>query len=159
MRRAPQRRKLVWATANNSHTVAAGGKFNDDLLANLEVAGSSVLGATVMRIHSRIAITCAANDAALGLFVGFIVDTAPTVTNLDPSVAFGDNWMLLSEISPSVGKNQMLNGTSIFYGDEFDIRSKRKVQELGEKLFLCGTSAHSTSITIGTFTRTLIALP
>jgi len=161
----PARRKLVWATAVGTHTgVAAAGKFNDDLLANLEVAGSSVLGATIMRTHLSIAITDVTTGApAMGVYVGLIVSTAPTVTNLDPSTAFGDDWMLLTSFGPGTSNgNVALFGASnvtIYYGSRFDVRSKRKIEELGEKYFLCVQNSGANSVNIGTFTRTLIALP
>jgi len=158
-RMRPQHRKLVWATSSVTHTIAAGAKTNDDLLANLETVGASVLGATIMRIHTKIAITQTAADASLGVFAGWIVDTAPTVTNLDPATSFGDDWMLLTELAPSTGTQVQTVGTVIFYGENFDIRSKRKCEELNEKLFLCLTNAGSGSVTLGAFSRTLIALP
>jgi len=51
-RRTSSRRKLVWATSSTLVSLGASPTFNNiDLLANLRVAGSSVLGATIMRTH------------------------------------------------------------------------------------------------------------
>jgi hypothetical protein len=160
--RRPQRRKLVWATDNlASQTLATGAKLNRDLLANLEVAGSSVLGATVMRIHISCGFNEATADTGQGGALGIIVDSAPTVTNLDPAVAFGDDWMYLRIFGPSSNGrgNTTIQGTNWAWGEDVDIRSKRKIEELGEKLFLCYTNLGSGNQSVSFFTRALIALP
>ena len=149
----------MWATDSFTQSLGAGNKINRDLLANLETAGSSVLGATIMRTHSYIAVSDLWASATIGLTVGYIVDTAPTVTNLDPTTAFGDDWMLLRTLAPSYATQATTNNTILFYGQEIDLRSKRKVEEIGEKYFLCFANQGSASVTLGAFTRTLIALP
>jgi hypothetical protein len=158
-----QRRKLVWATSAVLHNgVAAGGKFNDDLLLNLKVVGSSVLGATIMRTHLRIAVADnPTGGPSMGGYLGLIVSTAPTVTNLDPSVAFADDWLLNSSMGPThvPGNSILLDATHIAYGVYFDIRAKRKIQELNEVYFLCFTNTGANAINVQTFVKTLVALP
>jgi hypothetical protein len=44
-------------------------------------------------------------------------------------------------------------------GFNIDIRSKRRIEELGEKYFLTLHNPDTTGVTISAFTRTLVALP
>jgi hypothetical protein len=156
----PQRRKLVWATDQlTTQTLASGARLNRDLLANLETAGSSVLGATVMRTHTVMSVTWNTADASQGVVYGYIVDTAPTVTNLDPSTSFGDDWMLLSNLTPGTSMNTVIEGTNVNAGRIIDLRAKRKIEELAEKYFIAVTNIGSSTISVALFTRTLIALP
>ena len=161
--RRPARRKLVWATDNFSAvTVAAGAKLPQrDLLANLEVAGSSILGATIMRTHGRYAFSEATADTGQGCYVGFIVNTAPTVTNLDPSsaAAFGDDWMLHTVMGPPTAQNWVFIGTNELWGYTVDLRAKRKIEELSEKYWLVMANAGSGNVSISGFTKVLLALP
>jgi len=161
--RGGQRRKLVWATDFFNVTVAAGAKLPQrDLLANLEVAGASVLGSTIVRTHTQWAITWLTSDTAPGFFYGYIVNTAPTVTNLDPSSAsaFGDDWMLHSTMAPgNVNRQAFVTGTNIFAGHEVDLRAKRKIQELSEKYWLVLANTGPAVLAVSGFTKTLLALP
>ena len=159
-----QRRKLVWATdIFQNVAVGPGAKLPQrDLLANLEVAGSSVLGATIMSTHATLSFSEPASDTAHGVYAGFIVNSAPTVTNLDPSspAAFGDDWMLLRVMSPSHANRQVyINGTSLVWGQEIDLRAKRKIEELSEKYWFMFTNGASGTVNTSGFIRTLIALP
>ena len=161
--RPRQRRKLVWATDFFSGVnVGAGAKLPQrDLLANLEVAGSSVLGATIMRTHFRFVAQGVLTDGP-SLFHGFIVNTAPTVTNLDPSssAAFGYDWMLLDTLSAGTALNSYSpTSTTLTFGTTIDLRSKRKIEELAEKYWYVLTNVTASAITVSGFTRTLVALP
>jgi hypothetical protein len=161
--RRPARRKLVWATDSfNAVVVGAGAKLPQrDLLANLEVAGSSILGATIMRTHSKLSFSEATADTGQGCYAGFIVNSAPTVTNLDPSsaAAFGDDWMLHTALGPPTALQWVVIGTTEYWGYDLDIRAKRRIEELSEKYWLTMINAGSGSVTIGGFTKTLLALP
>jgi len=158
-----QRRKLVWATAAESFTLAPAARRNTDLLGNLKTVGASVLGTTVMRTHTVIAVTdTVAGAPAMGLYLGWVVDDAPTATNLDPSTSFGDDWMLLTQLAPGYARNSSVLGDAgghIYYGERFDLRAKRKIEELNEQYLLCYENAGANTISVGMFTRTLLALP
>jgi hypothetical protein len=132
-----------------------------DLLANLEVAGSSVLGATIMRTHSRISINWATTDASVGVLYGYIVNDAPTVTNLDPSspAQYGFDWMLWDGMTPGNADNTYVTGTVIATGRKVDLRAKRKIEELAEKYWFVLTNTGSNAVPVTVTTRTLIALP
>jgi len=152
----------VWATFVQLATnLGTGAKVNLDLLGNLKVAGSSVLGCTVMRTHAKLAISEASADTGQGFNVGFIVDDAVNVTNVDPSTAFGNDWMLLTTVSPATTKygKTYISGTNLVWGDEIDLRSKRKIEEIGEDYLLCLENAGSGTASYSTFVRTLLALP
>jgi hypothetical protein len=158
----PQRRQLVWATDSLTATsIAAGAKLNQrDLLANLETPGAGILGATVIRTHSAWTFSWSTTDTAPALTVGYIVDDAPTVTNLDPSTAFSDEWMLLVSLTPgNINRQMILNGTTLYGGHEIDLRSKRKLHQLNVKYFLAATNVGTAAVSVACFTRTLLALP
>ena len=139
--------------------MATGTKQNIDLLANLKVAGSSVLGATIMRTHCSLSFSEASADTGQGVIAGFIVSDAPTTVNLDPSTQFGLDWMLLRPLGPSGTGNEIVIGTTLFWGHTIDLRSKRKIEELGEQYLLCLFNNGSGTVSVSRFTRTLIALP
>ena len=159
----PQRRKLVWATdVANGVTVASGAKLPmRDLLANLEVAGSSILGATVIRTHMRIAVNWGTADVATGVTYGLIVNDAPTVTNLDPSspAQYGYDWMLWDTMVPGTADQLAISGTVVLAGRHIDLRAKRKIEELAEKYWFVLINTGTASIPVTVSTRTLIALP
>jgi hypothetical protein len=151
-----ERRKLVWTTsvvANN--TIANGVVTATDLLAGLEVAGASVLGITVMRIHAQFSTAFAAvgDRITAGIVVGSSADTG---NQLDPAVLPDLDWMLNRAVFPN-SSGATVNAVEPW---EIDLRSKRKMQELNQRLFFAwkpATSGGTTSLSAQF--RTLIALP
>lgn len=135
------RRKLVWATVDTAvASAAASGFVNTDLLAALRVGGASVLGATVIRAHLTLTpLTVAAGD---NFFVGLFVDnldsvgifTAVTGANV-PSASSEKNldWMMWEHRITSPGDNKY-NYHAANNHVVWDVRSKRKVQELQQTL-------------------------
>ena len=160
-----QRRKLVWSSSNATvaRSVGAGQSLNDDLLSNLRVAGSSVLGGTVIRTHSWVYVRFLTADTGPSVFMGYLVDTAPTGTNLINAQTDQQlDWMLLEFRTPSSGDGGQrldVGTTELITAYKHDLRSKRKMEELGERYFFCITNTGSNSITYSRFTRTLVALP
>ena len=112
-----------------------------------------------MRTHGRVAITDSTHTGTLGLNLGLIVDTAPTVTNLDPAIQLELDWYFLTAVAPGHARQAIINGTDLLYGEHFDIRAKRKVSEMGEQLLACYTNPGVNSIALGVLWRVLIALP
>jgi|SRR6267154_3392966 len=157
----PQRRKLVWATDVWSNVgVAAGAKLPQrDLLAGLEVVGSSILGVTIMRTHVKMSFSEATADTGLGGYLGMIVNTAPTVTNLDPSVSFYDDWMLNTALGPPTATQVYMSGTNTVWGYDIDLRAKRRLEEMGEKYWLTFINTASGTVQTSGFVKTLLALP
>src|SRR5215468_2361206 len=161
-RRAGPRRKLVWATSNGDFALPVGGAAafdNHNLLGNLQVAGASVLGATVMR--TRGVLWPDWTGAAVGdkFKFGLLVATtdqigvaapADDLTNED-----GRDWAFLMECHPTtqgggVGQEPIV----------FDVKAKRKIQELNQVWLM--PMRHITganALTVHSFIRTLIALP
>ena len=153
----PQRRKLVWATTNQSVTIASGAHTTIDLGASLEVAGASTLGVTIMRTHIQWAMS---NWATVGdaLIYGLIVVRDTDIgagngpnPNADPEV----DWMLLTQITP------VSSGAAVSAADRWttDNRSKRKMEEMGQKYGLAITNTSAASKTLFVFARVLLALP
>jgi len=152
---APARRKLVWSTTDQSVTLIAGANTSLNLLAALSVAGSSLLGVTIMRTHLTLAIDTAVT-AADRLRVGFVVDrvsevgAASAITAADPEL----DWMLWRHetAAPTFGSG----GSNVL---EYDLRAKRRMQELNQAYLLCITNSAGGSKTITVAGRTLVALP
>jgi hypothetical protein len=163
----PQRRKLVWATSSVIRRIVGAGTTTDpiDLLANLEVAGSSVLGATVMRTHTNLFATFGIAATQPGFYVGYLVDSAPApgANLINPGAQFGLDWMWLNLLGPGNAVSAVplppTTPTVTELGFNIDIRSKRRIEELGEKYFLTLHNPDTTGVTISAFTRTLVALP
>ena len=156
----PQRRKLVWATTDQSVTMAAGAGSNVNLLASLSVAGASLLGITIMRTHLDMWRTGQASVIADSLRLGLIVDRvaavgagppAGAVTAADPEA----DWILWRHefaaptFGPTGGSNYLV----------YDIRAKRRMQELDQAYVLCLNNFAGGSQTWSIAARVLVALP
>jgi len=156
MRGRSNRRKLVWATSVNQVALGAGPTFNNlDLLANLRVAGASVLGATVVRTRGVFQPdnTGRAVSAQLdwGILVGRLTDIGGVVDLADD---VGQDWAFT--------RNQWCVSSGGVIGQEFydiDLRSKRKIQELDQTWLLCLKNRAGAAMTVRYFFRTLVALP
>jgi hypothetical protein len=163
-RRGSARRKLVWATSSNLNQSIGQTPGNYDLLANLRVAGSSVLGATVMRVHMDISVLWSAVTPATsnGLAIGFCVEDTDLVTAQDITPgAQGRDWMLREDLFPGTGLNTAsIAAASPVEGFRVDLRAKRKVQELNQTLaFVIQNTAAAGGLPVSFFARVLIALP
>ena len=150
-----QRRKLTWATFDQSVAFPAGGQVKIvDLLSQLELAGVSKLGVTVMRIHGRMLVptaTVSQIEYAIG------VNPITTVGTVLPNPN-GDNdldWMIFERRFAS------WSGATLDANFEVvvDIKSRRKVEEMGQTLTLNLWAPAVNAGTIPTFFRTLVALP
>jgi len=156
LRRSSQRRKLVWATSDNSVTIPAGQISNVNLLSALSVAGSSLLGITIIRTHLRLQMPQSnAEFRRIGLIVGRATDVGINVAGQqDPSNPELD-WMLLDRVGPSWSGATVDSQASMVY----DLRAKRKMQELNQAYILALAPASAAANTIQIWARTLIALP
>ena len=159
------RRRTAWATSNVlPTTLASGAKANIDLLAAFEVGGASTLGCTIARVHSAITLSWSTTDANPGFFGGYIVSSAPALSGMiDPSTELKLDWMLLRTLVPGEGISVVqlpwTTPTAVTTTFHNDIRSKRKMRQMGEKFFLCLTNPGAATVTYSTFTRTLVMLP
>ncbi len=159
-RRAVARRKTDWATsAIGPTTVSAGATWSAvDLLASLEVAGASILGATVMRAHIALSCSSTTSDTGPGITWGLIVwDT--TLSKPDPSSDFLVPWMMLRFLPPQMGHTTFINGTSVLYAKEYEVRSRRRLKNFNERPFVLLKNDGSAAMSVSMLARTLIALP
>jgi hypothetical protein len=150
------RRKLVWATADAVVNVPAGGLGNLDLLTAFEVAGSSLLGVTIMRTHLSLAVNFVgiADQTRFGL----IVDRKASVgagLGPNPSSAPEDDWMWLQNVGVTTSGAAVDTVRQI----HVDSRAKRKMQELQQAYLLQLSNGNAASQNYGVFCRTLLALP
>jgi hypothetical protein len=156
--RSSARRKLVWATIFAPSVVASATTNNIDLGAALEVAGSSLLGVTIMRTHVRLQVqnfAAIAADLQVGLIVGRAADIG--VANVDGINAAAQelDWAYLDMITPN-SSAAVVDASQNFM---IDNRSKRKMDELGQRYLLSITNNAAASLTVQVFARTLFALP
>ena len=152
--RRTQRRKLVWATVDSTGiAVTAGGTVLVNALAPFITGGASVLGCTVMRTHLYAFPDTAEPGAwTFGMIVGRGSDTG---TELDPLTHPELDWMLLTQ------RNGTYSGATpdAITAFEFDLRSKRKMEEQGQRYTLVFHNGGVASRNMRYFCRTLIALP
>ncbi len=154
-----QRRKLVWATSNV--TVAAlnaGGVADLDLGAPLEVAGSSLLGVTIMRtrLHYHVRdFAAVADQIETGMIIGRSSDIGVNVAGQVSAATPENDWMLLTVLDPVTSAAAVDAGARF----DFDLRAKRKMQELNQKLVLSLFNNSAGAHTIDVFARVLVALP
>ena len=156
--RGAARRKLVWATLDQNVVIPTGTTSDINLLAALAVAGSSLLGVTIMRTHLRISQVATPNATTLyrqGLIVGRLTDVGIGVAGqVDPSNPELD-WMYLDRrVADSSGA--AANVTQNWF---YDVRSKRKMDELNMAYILSQSHTSAGSVTLQLWARTLVALP
>lgn len=162
--RGGSRRKLVWAQADTTATfIASGSKWNLDLLANYKAQlGAAMAGATVMRtlLDIWITSTVAGGDA---LHAGLLVDdltqvTAAPSTSMMVTDPFNNpyaKWMMNEKLCAAGSYNPWANNNM----RHWDIRSKRKLDEVGETLiFSLYEQTAGTQVTFRLFSRSLLAL-
>jgi len=153
--RGTARRKLVWATFNNSFIIASTAHNAVDLLANLKVAGSSVLGGTVMRTHVSFGFQWGAvtDFWQIGLIVGRGSDIG--TAQLDPNSNPGDDWMLNMQVFPHASGATVDAATCV----TVDNRSKRKLEELDQTYLLSVHNGTAGSHAVQVYARSLVAMP
>ena len=153
--RRQARRKLVWCETNQVVTIAAAAFSNLNLLAQFSVAGASTLGITTMRTIVRIQVenwAAVGDDIQAGLLVGRLADVG-VATNLAATPEL--DWAYHTELFPSAS-GAAISVAQVF---DWDVRAKRKVQELDQVYLLCMANGSAASKTMQVFVRTLVALP
>jgi len=160
VRRPRRGRTTTWATTDLTVTVAAAGQNNIDLLADLEVAGSSVVGITVLRTLLWLHVQ---NWAAVGDYVrtGLIVEDKGYVGTTQ-ALATNRNldWMYLTPMA-AVASGAAVSVASLYpaTGWPADIRSRRVIKDMGRTSILALSNSSAASKTIDVFVRQLIGLP
>jgi len=154
------RRKVVWATTLVGPTTIVAGALSSGfgLDSDLLTAGSSTLGATVMRTHARLSFSCANTDTNPGVFYGFVVwDT--TIAKPDPQVDLETDWYHTNLITPGTSPSSVEIGASDLWGETIDIKARRRLHQMHDHPFLLIKNTGSTTVTVSFFVRTLLALP
>jgi len=162
--RSSNRRRLVWATAFTFDAIANNANINHDLLANLKVAGSSVLGVTVVRTHMRFSVQWAPlTNGFQGLAVGLVVQSMSQVAAGTVDLFQDEDWALRDTFLPGSGAGQFANVIAApVEGFTVDLRAKRRVQELNQTWCLAMSlqnAAGADPIPVSVYSRTLVALP
>jgi hypothetical protein len=163
-RRGP-RRRTVWATTNQAGlTVTAGGSITPiSLTASLRTAGSSVLGATIIRTHFRVGFSAGTSplDLAPAFAYGFVVWDKTKATASEPNAAVDNDidWMLQTIVNPATAYNSILDSVTVLYGDRGDLKSRRRLHEMNDDAFFVCNNLGTQSGTVGLFAKTLLALP
>jgi len=148
-----QHRSRVWATFDQAVTVGANQVKIVDLLNQLELAGVSKLGSTVVRVHLRMHIpTAVVGFTSFEYAIG--VNPITTVGTLlpNPNADNDLDWMIFKRIWPTY------SGATVdaFYQEVLDLKSRRKVDEMGQTLTLNMWSPVVSPGTIDVFARTLV---
>src|SRR6267154_2638717 len=148
--RAPVRRVRNWATTDQSVTIPPGQTSNTDLLAPMEIAGSSIVGITVVRTIVRITWTA----ASLGDGFRFGLIVARQVTSADPDL----DWSYLDRVyADTAGAGAGVNTTFEY---NVDTKAKRRCAKLGQTYILSLVNANAVSAAQQRiFARTLVLLP
>lgn len=180
------RRKLIWARMPRATTTVtrvdgtAGGAIeSQDLLADFRTRAGIVtgpVGLTVMRIRMFIQWTAESTDNdgasinANGLYYGIkvmewndlVLQEATEVPARGPMLAPHDDWMCWGMVNTKGAWGAPATEPVLFGWAEVDVRSMRKVDELGQTL---GLQVQTTLPTAGstpqvlTTTSVLLALP
>lgn len=160
------RRKLVWARQLN-HTpaaIAAGAVVVIQPLTNFRAGlGADLIGSTIMRTRLTFNVSNAvANHAIMvDMAMGVFPENEATQTPLlSPSVDVHEDWMFwhMIDANPGAATGEFAHPGP--YAQEFDIKSKRRLDELQQDLILFVRNAHPTdAVNYAYATSVLIALP
>jgi len=158
------RRRLTWAQFEGTEVVGVTGhSVNIDLLSGYKAATGDPNGTTIMRTHLCLGVTSAVvagENFQWGLIVlgtnqvanSFATGTGPTDVATDPY----EDWMIVGEeiALPTYGRQAANNRNC------FDLRSKRKIDDLGRTYILSlSATTSAASLNVRVFARTLLALP
>lgn len=137
------RRKRVWAREADTGSIGAGGATQFDVLsAFAALHGATTLGATVGRVRLSLGWETTSTPGALdSLVIGMRVGARTSdVTDQQPTdfLTGGSHldWMLWRKLYPTL---QSVNAAAAQTGDaswELDIRAMRRMEEVGETLWL-----------------------
>ena len=147
------RRRTAWADQRTAFTVGTGTLVIEDLLAGWTAAGGSLEGVTIGRVHlnwapvSGVGTTTSNPFVEWGLYVDDKSETNVTIDN--PSGSPYSDWLInrTDYVAFSTTQPAWINGPG---SAQVDIRSKRKLDNIGDSLFVAinstepaGTCSHS----------------
>jgi hypothetical protein len=160
VRRVGSRRSTEWAQTDLTVTLAANGQQNIDLLAGLEVAGSGVIGITILRTLLWVRVQ---NWSGVSNYVrmGLIVDDKGYVGTTQNLAASGYlDWYFHTPLGPE-SSGATFNTATIWprNGVAMDIRSRRRISDMGRTSILAFSNSDAAARTIDVYARQLVALP
>ena len=158
-RRSP-RRRTVWANTLISNTSVNSGAQGTavDLLAALNANNVGYIGGTILRTHVRINTDFATSDSGPGfVFALGVYDSS--VARPNPNTDLGSDYMMWWAQSPGNCRTNLTISTSVFCGEQFDLKSRRKLPNFKMDYVLLSFNNGSASASFGGSIRTLIALP
>ena len=150
------RTPTTWADSLQGASLATGHNSNGDLLAGLEVAGSTTVGLTVLRTHLMLQVNGFSAQSDYMLVGLAIVPIEDIGTVVDWASRPYMDWMLRYAVYPTYSGGTLDTGRIV----EFDIRAKRRLREMQQTYAIC-TKAVTASATISynSLCRTLVRLP
>ena len=145
------RRTLTWLQNSGVETLAAGTGSNRDLGA---ASSTDALG-TVMRLLLYVTVenwAAAADIITLGTVKGRAADigTSPLLASMP-----GLDWSFMGPIYPT-SAGATVNAVQTY---KFDLKSRRKVEEVDERYLVCFDNGSAASKTLQWFSRLLVAEP
>ena len=163
MRRGPKR-NTIWSTQGSQFTIpATGGETSVDLLLGLETAlGYNAADWTIIRSIGRIQVSDpggpAANTAYGAWGIGVFNEN---LTAYPEPVGEYDDWLYVDSMNFQQEATALTALLDPVAGVSWDIRSKRKMHDLGKELRFVYTSfvTAGSGLTASLFTRTLVMLP
>jgi hypothetical protein len=164
--RSIARRKGLWAVKFiDQATLAAAANSSIDLLASAEAAGVGIFGGTVVRTHIALGVSSLDTDTHPELLLGTIVWDKTTILGNSPDVSadFLVDWLSYFYLSPGNALNALARPenapTSSVWGQNYDIKSRRRLREQNDSYFLQLHNLGSQTITFTYVVRTLVLLP
>jgi hypothetical protein len=154
--RRGRRRQLVWATFDNNISLSVATSNNTvDLLNQLELAGTSKVGVTVMAVNYKMAVVglTATEDLEYGISV--VRDTDIGTTRVNPNADNNLDWMIFERVFATFSGATADAATIL----ERRLKSKRRCHEIGQTLGFSATALPAATVTVHLFARTLVALP
>jgi hypothetical protein len=126
-------------------------------MAGIETQGVGIVGGTIARTHARVYATCLATDTKPGFVWGTIV-TDQALSKPDPSSDFFISWLHWGYVTPQT-QGPVQGSIATQFGEVADIRSRRRLDEMGDKYFLVLANTGSAALSITYGIRTLVLLP
>jgi hypothetical protein len=156
-------RHTTWATYSGNSVVLGTGLQTApiDLLANLELSGIGILGATILRTHLRMGYSSTTADTGPGVYAGLFIEDSTLISATAPNVKtdLERDYMMWQFQDPGLARNSMVDGTSILWGEEWDLRTKRILHQANDKMYLALFNNSSGNLTYSVAARILLSLP
>ena len=152
------RRRPAWAEFSGTIGLLQNAFSNVNLLGDLDVAGSSILGVTVARTIVRIQVenwALAGDFLRVGLLAGRLTDVGVAAPATDLAANPGLSWAWHTELFPSS------NGAAINVAQVYDFSSmaRRRIRNVNETFLLCLDNPSAATKNLDVFVRVLVALP